>query len=736
MSYSRGDLLRGLPPFSVADTPSTVSSGGEGGGGEDNLSGLAALTVAPVAQGKTKTYRLVLGYESDKWCLGMIGSGGHTFCINDDCHVKHRGGEKFPWEEGHLYVLKEPEVAFVAPSISIKLLHPTLSQQWLQASKSWHEWSRLFGMAKSAGENVTEEDLMEQEARESKADAFKTPYKKRGREEETIEPLDEEIIYSPLLKGELEVSPDILAASLRRVETYIRDKSEAQLKRFTALESTQDIALTRLDSLSYSIGTRPKRIKAEYDGPTIWTTISLLIDEVEHGFGTKIRDAINQTSALVPPLVDKILNTKWEDFKTKMNEFQSQILSKQEFGLFLEDLKRKLGFHDSSINRLNNEVTLLKTTSSSAPSPGFGSWSGGTGAYSFGLENSKVEDLEKEINFLKDNFASLEKATSKVENIGEGKVVYASLGFYDMNDALAFVSGNPDCLRFGLFPNIYTLCYKIFTQMTGQEGYLKNMETIKKLSLHSPGEATALVAFGSAIPELFSKHGYYPAAKKTSHFSRIENHEAWDTTKRKIEEGLSVQEQAMRQSIANLIPVTSQIRRICELAVADSVSNLQRFIRWMDETYLDLTANGFSKTSAWSLVTQLGSRYFQELFKVRAGISDTFNIENTTKLAANVWYGVARTHDVMNEFVTMDFKNHPAMSSEYVKFLATNSGMELIEAIDGKLKTMKEEVRDLKQAAQSATKAATSAANKADDVSKKLAQLQRDHDKRLKAGNL
>ena len=64
------------------------------------------------------------------------------------------------------------------------------------------------------------------------------------------------------------------------------------------------------------------------------------------------------------------------------------------------------------------------------------------------------------------------------------------------------------------------------------------------------------------------------------------------------------------------------------------------------------------------------------------------------------------------------------MSSEYVKFLATNSGMELIEAIDGKMKAMKEEIRELKQAAQSATKAATSAANKADDVSKKLAQLQ------------
>ena len=298
-------------------------------------------------------------------------------------------------------------------------------------------------------------------------------------------------------------------------------------------------------------------------------------------------------------------------------------------------------------------------------------------------------------------------------------------------------TANQECLHFGLFPDIYTLCEKIFHTLTGQDGYLKQMETIKKLSLESPAEATALVAFGSAIPELFSKHGHFSAVvKKGSHFSRIENHEAWDGLKRRIEDVLAVQEQAMRQAIANTLTSTSDVRRICELAVADSVSNFQRLIRWMDETYLDLTANGFSKKSAWSLVSQLGARYFQELFKVRSGISDTFVIADTRKLAAHVWYGVSRTHDVMKEFGVMDFKNHPAMSSEYVKFLATNSGMELIDSIDGKIKLIKDELKDTKQVAQNAAKAATSAANKADDVMKKLTQLQRDHDKRLKGGNL
>ena len=84
-------------------------------------------------------------------------------------------------------------------------------------------------------------------------------------------------------------------------------------------------------------------------------------------------------------------------------------------------------------------------------------------------------------------------------------------------------------------------------------------------------------------------------------------------TKRRIEEMLDIQEQAMRQAIHNMIPSRSDIRPICEFGVADSVSNLQRLIRWMDETYLDLTAIGFTKVSAWCLVTRLGARHFQEL---------------------------------------------------------------------------------------------------------------------------
>ena len=94
-----------------------------------------------------------------------------------------------------------------------------------------------------------------------------------------------------------------------RKKTFIHEKSGAQIKRFEQIKNTQEVALTRLESLLHAIGRKPKWIKLEYNGPTLWTTISLLIDEFEKGFGVKIHDAIVQGTALVQALVEK----NWEE---------------------------------------------------------------------------------------------------------------------------------------------------------------------------------------------------------------------------------------------------------------------------------------------------------------------------------------------------------------------------------------------------------------------------------------
>ena len=137
MSYQRGDLFLGMPSSSTS-TPSTLSLGGLG---LDEGLGDMSPDVS-VAQGKTKLYRIVDGAVAENWCLGMIGSGGHTFCINKEYQVKHRGGVKFNFEPTHLYVLKEPGVAFVSPSVESSLLNARLHAVWIITTKSWSEVSQ------------------------------------------------------------------------------------------------------------------------------------------------------------------------------------------------------------------------------------------------------------------------------------------------------------------------------------------------------------------------------------------------------------------------------------------------------------------------------------------------------------------------------------------------------------------------------------------------------------------
>ena len=41
-----------------------------------------------------------------------------------------------------------------------------------------------------------------------------------------------------------------------------------------------------------TIGTKPKRIRLEYDAPTLWTTISTMIDEFEQGLVSKVKEVL------------------------------------------------------------------------------------------------------------------------------------------------------------------------------------------------------------------------------------------------------------------------------------------------------------------------------------------------------------------------------------------------------------------------------------------------------------
>jgi hypothetical protein len=80
----------------------------------------------------------------------------------------------------------------------------------------------------------------------------------------------------------------------------------------------------------------------------------------------------------------------------------------------------------------------------------------------------------------------------------------------------------------------------------------------------------------------------------------------------------------------------------------------------------------------------------------------------------------------MAEYLTMNFKNpHPSSSPEYVKFLASNSGIEVGGQLTDGLKRMGTEVKEEVGKILSATKQRLTTQNKVNKVKTKLVAMER-----------
>jgi hypothetical protein len=58
-------------------------------------------------------------------------------------------------------------------------------------------------------------------------------------------------------------------------------------------------------------------------------------------------------------------------------------------------------------------------------------------------------------------------------------------------------------------------------------------------------------------------------------------------------------------------------------------------------------------------------------------------------ICTTLLWSAFKTHDAMAAFENANFEDHPSISSEYVKFLAMNSGFEALEVVSNKMKGLK-----------------------------------------------
>jgi hypothetical protein len=163
---------------------------------------------------------------------------------------------------------------------------------------------------------------------------------------------------------------------------------------------------------------------------------------------------------------------------------------------------------------------------------------------------------------------------------------------------------------------------------------MKNMQYQVKCSLATGSEAMALLSLSHILPKIFnhSTAGSFGVGRHMSTLSQLKTWEEWadgtDGMKQYILRRLSVVEHALQGDI-NCVLAGSAAHPVNRAALACSVNFINAFLQYVDIT-MDMlhVQSGFSKKSAWSLITQMMYRIFMDMYAVREGTLASFSSDD------------------------------------------------------------------------------------------------------------
>ena len=137
-----------------------------------------------------------------------------------------------------------------------------------------------------------------------------------------------------------------------------------------------------------------------------------------------------------------------------------------------------------------------------------------------------------------------------------------------------------------------------------------------------------------------------------------------------------------------------------------------KYIQWITQSFENALASGLKDESAWNLTTKLGECVFQTLNEVRSGVKNSFDLKHPKNLAATIWLTVGRTHDAMELFIVKDFKNHSAISGEYIQFVVQNNNSDELPTYKASINCLEKKFKKLNTKMGIVSKTATTALNK------------------------
>ena len=707
-----------------------------------------------------------VGASGEVFCYTCIGYNG-VFCVREGCEIGHRGSGAYNPEAGDIHIMNKQGEVFIQPKINVRDISDDLAAEWSNSRETVQDWTSKFGLVNSADHSTTisPEDMEVSEEFSNYAENWKTPAK-RGRSQlalpERILPGSEDdfsfVRKLPEVTSELitqlgwepQRGADVLRV-LENIETALETSQGTNKNTFeivndnlVAGKATSEILLAKVENVKSRIGVASKD-EGLISSSTLWGAVYELADMISDEPGGHKEDTVFSTEEMekLQELLDAYFANHLHPFiKEAFKDYITLVASNRNTELLLDGADRV----NDDLQHIVKRIKILEDTTTAVKNSRphsnlqarMGRYSSGPGDH-FGMPPTELDPPapQEDRSSLGEKVQRLSTQVQKmVSEANESSISFGGLGLKSVQEVDSWLVAHPHAkIHYGLCPDVMVFLEWVADDLKKTEKITEQLRKLKKLGFHTPAEARAVDSFAYSLPRVFAGDGedqVYSADK--SYFGSCKTFALWSTKGwgywARIKLSMDNVRTAFEQQIKASIPANDQTYNLFMLAVSDVYSWIEGFEKEIiSDMCTGLVANQFSDAAGWSLSTRLGVRVLDEVGQHRVGVGSLISANEGDSNAAHVLYASFRTLDMMSVFKKFKYKNHPCISSEFVKFMASNSGMDSVKKLEVRVKTLELELKEARDKAKTQLAKADTASNKAEQATKDLIALT----KRVKA---
>ena len=159
--------------------------------------------------------------------------------------------------------------------------------------------------------------------------------------------------------------------------------------------------------------------------------------------------------------------------------------------------------------------------------------------------------------------------------------------------------------------------------------------------------------------------------------------------------------------------------------MSDTIAWTYELINYINVTYLEYSDGKFGDKKAWHVTTKLASALILEVSKPRENTFNELETDNENKSfnARVVFYNTLQALDIMLEISSVNFGDHPSVSTELVKFLSLNTAVDAVDKLALESSTMKGTLETVVQDVAGNTKSLSTLSNKHDALLSQVKDL-------------